>query len=74
MQKPPSLSVLIPESEALDPLKTSKYFSAKIIKSDSLTFRFSKQSKQLADEQIGSLVDFVSNILEISKSCNFINS
>ena len=30
---------------------------------------FSKQSKQLADEQIVSPIDFVSNVLEISKSC-----
>ena len=46
-----------------------KYFSAKIVKPNILTFRFSKQSKQLKDEQIVSLVDFVSNLLEISMSC-----
>ena len=45
----------------------SKYFSTKIIKPNS--FRFSKQSKQLADEQIVSLIDFVSTVLKISKSC-----
>ena len=31
------------------------------------------QSKQLTDEQIVSLIDFVSNVLEISKSCSCLN-
>ena len=35
------------------------------------SFRLSKQSKQLAGEQIISFIDFESKVLEISKTCMY---